>query len=141
MLIENVLYRAEAEATAGRDTHVVSSDGELDMTVTTPRELGGTNGRGVSPELLFAATYAASFLGMLRYVAADVGISLPADTLVVANVGVGKTPRGFGIEAELRIHLPGLARDDADCLVTKAHEVCPYSSAIRHDVSVRLVIA
>jgi osmotically inducible protein OsmC len=142
MLIPKVLYRARVKATAGRDTWAVSSDGVLDLKVTRPRELGGTNGRGTNPEQLFAASYAACFLGMMRLVAGREGIALPTDTEVEASVGVGPTPRGFGIEVELsRICLPGLPRAEADSLVEKSHAVCPYSNATRGNVSVRLVLA
>ena len=52
-----------------------------------------------------------------------------------------KATRGFGIEVELRIYLPGLPRAEADLLVEKSHAVCPYSNATRGNVSVRLVLA
>jgi Ohr subfamily peroxiredoxin len=141
MLIEKVLYRAQVKATAGRDTRAVSSDGVLDLKVTRPRDLGGTNNRGTTPEQLFAAGYAASFLGMMRLVAGREGIALPIDTEVEASVGVGPTLRGFGIEVELRICLPGLPRAEADLLVQKSHAMCPYSNAMRSNVSVRLLLA
>jgi osmotically inducible protein OsmC len=140
-LIEKVLYRARVKATTGRDIRTASSDGILDLKVTRPRELGGTNGRGTTPEQLFAASYAASFLGMMRLVAAREGIAFPTDTEVEASVGVGPTPQGFGIEVELRICLPGLPRTEADALVEKSHAACPYSNATRDNVSVRLVLA
>src|ERR1700678_2652298 len=141
MLIEKVLYCAQVKATTGRDIRTVSSEGILDLKVTRPRELGGTNGRGTNPEQLFAASYAASFLGIMRLVAQREGIALPTNTEVEASVGVGPTPRGFGIEVELRISLPGLPRAAVDLLVEKSHAVCPYSNAMRSDVSVRLVLA
>jgi osmotically inducible protein OsmC len=141
MLIEKVLYHARVKATTGRDMRAVSSDGALDLTVTRPRELGGTNGRGTNPEQLFAASYATSFLGMMRLVAERESIALPADTEVEAKVGVGPTPNGFEIEVELRISLPGLPRAEADTLVELSHAVCPYSNATRRNISVRLLIA
>ncbi|HEY2402900.1 MAG TPA: organic hydroperoxide resistance protein [Steroidobacteraceae bacterium] len=141
MLIEKILYRARVQATAGRDTRAVSSDGILDLKVTRPRELGGTNGRGTNPEQLFAASYAACFLGMMRFVARRDSIALPKDAAVEASIGIGPTRRGFGIEVELRIHLPGLPRAEADSLVEKSHAVCPYSNAMRGNVPVRLVLA
>jgi Ohr subfamily peroxiredoxin len=141
MLIEQVLYRAQVKATAGRDTRAVSSDGVLDLKVTRPRELGGTNGRGTNPEQLFAASYSSCFLGMMRLVAEREGIALPTNSEVAASVGVGPVARGFGIEVELRICLPGLPRAEADLLVEKSHAVCPYSNATRGNVSVRLVLA
>src|ERR1700677_1319894 len=140
-LIEKVLYCARVKAPTGRDIRTVSSDGILDLKVTRPRELGGTNGRGTTPEQLFAASYAASFLGIMRLVAAREGIAFPTDTEVEASVGVGPTPQGFGIEIELRICLPGLPRAEADVLVEKSHAECPYSNATRDNVSVRLVLA
>ena len=141
MLIDKVLYVARVKATTGRDIRAVSSDGVLDLKVTRPRELGGTNGRGTNPEQLFAASYAACFLGMMRLIAARERIALPTDAEVEANVGVGPTSRGFGIEVELRICLPGLPRAEADLLVEKSHAACPYSNAMRGNVSVRLVLA
>ena len=141
MLIEKVLYCARVKATTGRDIRTVSSDGILELKVTRPRELGGTNGRGTTPEQLFAASYAASFLGMMQLVAAREGIAFPTDTEVEASVGMGPTPQGLGIEVELRISLPGLPRAEADVLVEKSHAACPYSNATRDNVSVRLVLA
>lgn len=141
MLIEKVLYRAHVTATAGRDTQVASSDGVLDLKLTTPRELGGSNGRGTNPEQLFAAGYAACFLRALKFIAAREGTTLPPDTAVEVSVGVGSIPRGFGMEVELRISLPGLARAEADSLVEEAHIVCPYSNATRGNIPIRLVLA
>jgi osmotically inducible protein OsmC len=139
-LIDNVLCRAEVKVTAGRDARAVSSDGLLDLKVTLRRELGGANGRSVEPEHLFAACYAVSFLGMMRLVAKRDGIALPTGTEVNATVGVGATQQGFETEIELKIHLPGLPRAEADALVEKSHAACPYSNATRGNVPVRLVI-
>jgi Ohr subfamily peroxiredoxin len=141
MLIDKILYRARVKATTGRDIRAVSSDGVLDLKVTRPREMGGTNGCGTYPEQLFAAGYAASFLGMIRLVAGRDSIELPTGTEVEASVGLGPTPRGFGIEVELRIFLPGLPRAEADSLVEKSHALCPYSNATCDNICVRLVLA
>jgi osmotically inducible protein OsmC len=141
MPIEKVLYCARVKATTRRDIRVVSSDGVLDLNVTRPRELGGTNGRGTNPEQLFAATYASSFLAIMRLVAGSDGIALPTNTEVEASVGVGPVPIGFEIELELRIRLPGLPGAEADALVEKSHVRCPYSNAMRGNVALRLVLA
>jgi lipoyl-dependent peroxiredoxin len=134
MLVEKVLYCAQVKATAGRDIRTVSSDGVLDLKVTRPRELGGTNGRGTTPEQLFAASYAASFLGIMRVVAGRYDIELPTGAEVEASVGVGPAAQGFGIEV-------GLPRAEADLLVEKSHVLCPYSNAMCGNVAVRLVLA
>ena len=141
MLIEEVLYRAQVTATGGRDIRAVSSDGVLDLKLTTPRELGGANGRGTNPEQLLAAGYAACFLRAMKFVAARDGIALPLGTEVGVSVGIGPIPRGFGLEVELRISLPGVGRAEADSLVEKAHIVCPYSNATRRNIPIRLVLA
>ena len=141
MLMDEVFYRAQVMATAGRDIRTVSSDGALDLKVKRPRKLGGTNARGTNPEQLFAAAYAASFLGIMMLVAVREGIEFPRSAEVEVGVGVGPGQQAFGIEVELRIRLPRLPRAEADSLVEKSHALCPYSNATRGNVSVRLVFA
>jgi lipoyl-dependent peroxiredoxin len=141
MSIENVLYRAHAQATGGRDGRAVSSDNVLDVKLTTPRELGGAGGTGTNPEQLFAAGYSACFLGAMKFVAAQQKIVLPADTRIEGSVGIGPIPAGFGIEVALTISVPGMERADAEALVAKAHEVCPYSNATRGNIDVTLTVA
>lgn len=141
MSIEKVLYRAEATATGGREGRAVSSDGALDVTLSTPRELGGAGGAGTNPEQLFAAGYSACFLSALKFVAGREKVALPADVSITGKVGIGQIPTGFGIEAELIISLPGLDRDQAQALIEKAHVVCPYSNATRGNIDVTLTLA
>jgi len=140
MSIEKVLYTAHATATGGRDGRAISSDKVLDVALTTPRELGGAGGNGTNPEQLFAAGYSACFLGAMKYVAAQGKIALPADVSVNGNVGIGQIPTGFGIQVELKISLPGLAREAAEALIAKAHVVCPYSNATRGNIDVTLTL-
>lgn len=140
MSIEKVLYTAQATATGGRDGRAKSSDNVLDIQLSTPRELGGAGGPGTNPEQLFAAGYSACFLGALKFVAGKEKVALPADTNVTGRVGIGAIPTGFGIEAELRIKVPGLPKDQVQKLVEKAHIVCPYSNATRGNIDVTLVV-
>ena len=140
MSIEKVLYQATATATGGRDGRAVSSDGVLDVGLSTPRELGGGGGEGTNPEQLFAAGYSACFLSALKHVAASQKVALPADASVEGTVGIGQIPNGFGIEAALRISLPGMAREQAEALVATAHQVCPYSNATRNNIDVSLTV-
>jgi len=138
MSIEQVLYRATAQATGGRDGRATSSDKVLDVKLSTPRELGGAGGDGTNPEQLFAAGYSACFLGALKFVASKEKVALPADTNIEGTVGIGAIPTGFGIEVALKISLPGLEKSVADALVEKAHVVCPYSNATRGNIDVTL---
>jgi|SRR5665213_2328063 len=140
MNVDKVLYRAHATATGGRDGHASSTDGVLDVKLTTPRELGGAGGDGTNPEQLFAAGYSACFIGAIKLVAARQKVTLPADLSITGTVGIGPIPNGFGLEVTLRISLPSLDRTVAHDLVQKAHQVCPYSNATRGNVNVTLEV-
>ena len=80
--IEKVVYRAHATATGGREGHAKSSDGALDVKLSTPKELGGAGGDGTNPEQLFAAGYSACFLGALKHVASQEKVKLPQETKI-----------------------------------------------------------
>lgn len=140
MSIEKVLYRAYAEAYGGRDGRAVSSDGVLDVALTTPKVLGGSGGTGTNPEQLFAAGYSACFLGAMKFVAGRDKLAIPAEASIEGVVGIGVVPTGFAIEVELRISLPGLARDAAQELIQRAHIVCPYSNATRNNIDITLTL-
>ncbi len=92
MSIEKVLYRAHATATGGRDGRAVTSDGILDVKLATPKELGGGGGAATNPEQLFAAGYAACFIGAMKFVAGQKKIALPPDTSIDSTVGIGQIP-------------------------------------------------
>ncbi|MEK8084978.1 organic hydroperoxide resistance protein [Aquabacterium sp. A3] len=139
MTLQQVVYTAHATATGGRDGRAVSSDKKLDVALARPTEMGG-NGQGTNPEQLFAAGYAACFLGAMGFVAAQDKKLLPAGTSIESEVGIGPIPGGFGIQVTLNISLPGMARDAAQALVDAAHQVCPYSNATRGNIDVTLNI-
>ena len=103
--------------------------------------MGGAGGQGANPEQVFAAGYSARLLGAMKFVAARDKIALPADVSIEGSVGIGAIPNGFGIEVDLKVSLPGMARDAAQALVDKAHVVCPYSNATRGNIDVRLSVA
>ena len=133
----DVKYHTTASATGGRDGQVTTDDGSLNLKLTTPKELGGAGGAGNNPEQLFAAGYAACFIGALKAVAPAQKLRVPNDATVTATVGIGpRSAGGFGITADLKVTLPGLERADAQRLVDAAHQVCPYSNATRGNVDV-----
>lgn len=138
----NVLYRTSATATGGRDGRSVVEGGALDVKLSTPKELGGAGAAGNNPEQLFAAGYSACFIGAMKVVASQGGgAKVPDDTTVKATVGIGpRSEGGFGLEIALAISMPGVPREQAEALVAKAHEVCPYSNATRNNVDVKLTV-
>ena len=137
----NVLYRTTAVATGGRDGEAATKDGSFQVKLSTPKELGGAGGPGNNPEQLFAAGYAACFIGALKFVGAQDKVKVPADTKVTSTVGIGpRAEGGFGLDIALEVSLPGLPRAEAEALVEKAHQVCPYSNATRNNVAVQLTV-
>ena len=138
----NILYKAEATATGGRTGSARSSDGALSVTLDTPKELGGTGGAGTNPEQLFAAGYAACFLGALKFVAGKQKIAI-GEPSVTAQVGIG--PRddgaGFGLSIALRVSIPAVDEDTAKSLIAAADMVCPYSELARNGAKVDLALA
>jgi len=135
----DLVYTAESTATGGgRAAHVKSSDNRIDLDTRPPKAAGGS-GEGTNPEQLFSAGYAACFLGALRLVARNDKVSLDDATGVTAQVGFGKdSDGGFGINAHLIGYLPGLEQSQAEELMDKAHQVCPYSKATRGNIDVTL---
>lgn len=134
-----VVFTQESTATAGgREGHVKSSTGKIDLNTNHPKEMGGS-GEGTNPEELFSAGYAACFLGALRLVAKNNDIKVDDASAITAQVGFGKDPDGgFAINAHLIGYLPGMDQAAADDLMKKAHEVCPYSKATRNNIDVKL---
>ena len=134
---ETVLYTAEAVSSGdGRNGHVISSDGKLDLDLAFPPELGGT-GAGTNPEQLFAAGYSACFHSALRLVAGHHHVAL-GDSTVTAQVGIGPEGEAFGLVVTLVIHVPGMEREKVREFAEEAHQVCPYSRATRGNISVEL---
>jgi len=137
-----ILYSTSATATGGRDGQARTTDGSFEVTLGTPKELGG-NGQGNNPEQLFASGYAACFIGAMKFVAAQgQHAKVPADASVTATVGIGpRSDKGFGLAVELVVSLPGVDRDAAEALVAEADTVCPYSHAVRGNIEVKLSVA
>src|ERR1700744_3893572 len=136
MTIE-VVYTTESTATGGgRDGHVKSADGRIDLDTRPPKAMGGS-GEGTNPEQLFSAGYAACFLGALRLVAGKSKVALDDATNVSVQIGFGKDSEGgFGLTGKIVGYLPGLEQSAADDLVHQAHQVGPYPKAPRNNVDV-----
>ena len=132
--LEQVLYTAKAHTTGGRDGASRTDDGRLDVKLSSP----GTAGTGTNPEQLFAAGYAACFIGAMKAVAGMQKITLPADLAIDSSVNLGKVGQAYGISAQLNVALPGMERQAAQKLVDAAHQVCPYSNATRGNIDVTI---
>ena len=142
MAIENVIYTARATVLGGRVGSAKSDDGQIDLRLDRPVEMGG-KGNGTNPEQLFAAGYAACFIGALRVVAGKSHIRMPEAVAIDSEVSFGHLKgdaEGFGIAVAMRVHLPGIERATAEELVQRAHQVCPYSNATRGNIDIVLSV-
>jgi lipoyl-dependent peroxiredoxin len=135
--IDKVLYSAKTHTTGGRDGAARSSDGRLDVKLSSP----GTSGTGTNPEQLFAAGWSACFIGAMGVAAGKMKVALPADRAVDAEVDLGTNDGGYLLRARLNVSLPGLDREVAQAIVNVAHETCPYSKATRGNIDVAIKLA
>lgn len=132
--LNKVLYTAKAHTTGGRDGASRTSDGRLDVKLSSP----GTAGEGTNPEQLFAAGWSACFMSAISLVASQKKITLPADRAIDAEVDLGTNEGGYILRTRLNVHLPGLDREVAQTLVDAAHQICPYSKATRGNIDVEI---
>ena len=134
------LYTTSVTAKGGRDGHVKSENGILELDVRTPKALGGASDDFANPEMLFAAGYSACFDSALNLVIRKSKIET-GETTVNAKVSIGQIENdGFGLAVELDVNIPGVSQEEAQSLIEKAHQVCPYSNATRNNIEVKLAV-
>lgn len=136
MEIKKVIYTAKVRTVGGREGSAKSDDEKLDIKLTPP----GLNGQGTNPEQLFAAGWSACYIGALGLAAKKLGIVLPKETYVDAEVDLGTSEEAFLLQARLFVALPGINNDTAEQIMQIAHETCPYSKATRSNIPVSLTL-
>ena len=129
---DKVLFTAKVHTTGGREGASSSSDGRLNIKLSSP----GGAGSGTNPEQLFAAGWSACFEGAMGLAARKMKIALPADTVIDAEVDLCLTDGAYFLQARLNVRVPGMERELALALVNAAHQTCPYSKATRGNVDV-----
>lgn len=131
-----LLYSAKVRTTGGRDGASRSSDGRLDVRLSTP----GGPGSGTNPEQLFAAGWSACFEGAIALAARRMNVILPHDPVVDAEVDLNVAAGAYFLRARLNVRLPGLDRPTARTVVDAAHQNCPYSKATRGNIAVTIAL-
>ncbi|MGE4513294.1 MAG: organic hydroperoxide resistance protein [Chryseobacterium sp.] len=135
-----ILYTTKVTATGGRNGHVKSDNGVLDLEVKMPKALGGANDDFANPEMLFAAGYSACFDSALNRVI-SLSKTKTGETTVTAEVSIGQLENGgFGLAVQLDVNIPEVSLEEAQSLTEKAHEICPYSNATRNNIEVKLSV-
>ncbi|MCG9582186.1 organic hydroperoxide resistance protein [Vibrio tubiashii] len=132
------LYKTQATALAGRNGLVKTDDGLLELELAYPKEMGGT-GAATNPEQLFAAGYSACFSNAILHVAREGKVALK-EAPVTAEVGIGPNEQGgFALTVSLASSID-LPQEQALELVRVAHQVCPYSNAVRGNIDVEVTV-
>jgi osmotically inducible protein OsmC len=128
------LYTAKVRTMGGREGASRSSDGRLDIRLSTP---GGPGG-GTNPEQLFAAGWSACFEGAMAIAARKMNVTLPAGLAIDAEVYLNIADGAYILSARLNVSAPGLDRDVARSIVDAAHQTCPYAKATRGNIQVAI---
>ncbi|MFN4763264.1 organic hydroperoxide resistance protein [Gillisia sp. Q332] len=132
------LYKAKVTTEGGREGHLKSDDGILDMKLSLPKSMGGKGEKLTNPEQLFAAGYSACYGSALQVVAKKHKVDL-GDFNVTATVGIGKTEEDdLQLSVILDTYIPNIDIETGEKLVNEAHEICPYSRATRDNIDVTL---
>jgi len=129
-----ILYTARTHTTGGRDGASQSSDGRLDIKLSSPGSAAG----GTNPEQLFAAGWSACYIGAMGLVAQQMKVKLPADLAVDTEIDLVNNEGGYSLQARLNVSLPGVDPETARALVDGAHQHCPYSKATRGNIPVEI---
>jgi osmotically inducible protein OsmC len=135
MILSKVMFTSSATAQGGRNGHVKSEDGLIDLNLVMP---GESDEKGSNPEQLFAATYSACYDGALNLVASkkkkDIESEITADVSLLQD----EADNGFKIGVVLNVKVKGVSQEEAEELANEAHKVCPYSKATRGNIDVEL---
>jgi lipoyl-dependent peroxiredoxin len=144
MALDTVIYTARATAIGGRSKGTArTADGELDVRLDTPIEMGGKGG-GTNPEQMFAIGYASCFIGALQAIAKERKLQLPDHTAVHSEVSFGTRAnglKGYNLDIKMAVEIPGMNEAQTHALVEGAHEICPYSNATRGNVDVTFTVS
>lgn len=135
--IDKVQYTATTHTIGGRSGTGRSSDGALDVQLSSP----GSGKPGTNPEQLFAIGWSACFMGAMGLAAKKMKIALPPKTAIDAEVDLGTLGDAYFLQARLHVTVPGVARETAQALVDAAHQTCPYSKATRGNIDVVITVA
>ncbi|EQB16486.1 organic hydroperoxide resistance protein [Novosphingobium lindaniclasticum] len=137
MSASKTLYTAHVHVVGGREGAARSSDGRLDIRLSTP----GAPGAGTNPEQLFAAGWSACFEGAMTIAAKAKGVTLPEALAIDAQVELRLGDDGYTLAARLDVHVPGLDPESARQIIEAAHRTCPYSRAVKGNIETVVALA
>jgi Ohr subfamily peroxiredoxin len=134
MQLEKVIYTGKTVVTGGRDGSARSDDGRLSVQLSGP----GSNGPGTNPEQLLGAGWSACFIGAMKRASVMQSVTLPEDVSVNAEIDLGAIGDGYALQARLNVSLPGLGSEVGSKIIEMAHNLCPFSKALKHNIHIEL---
>nr|WP_120193972.1 organic hydroperoxide resistance protein [Sinobaca qinghaiensis] len=129
------MFTSYATAQGGREGHVKSDDGLIDVNLVQP---GSGSDKGSNPEQLFAAGYSACYDGALNLMAKKEKKDITSETTAAVSLNKDEEDNGFKISVELTVNISGVSQEEAEELTEKAHQFCPYSKATRGNIDVTI---
>ncbi|WP_067728361.1 organic hydroperoxide resistance protein [Oceanobacillus damuensis] len=135
--MSDIIFTSTATAKNGRDGHVKSDDGLIDLDLVNPAK-GKSDKEGSNPEQLFAAGYSACYDGALNSVASQQNKQIESETTADVSFMKDKDDGGYKIGVTLNIKIEGVNPEEAQELAEAAHQACPYSKATRGNIEVKL---
>jgi len=131
------LYATTVTNTGGRGGgRSEASDGSFAVAIAPPKEISGKATTATNPEQLFAAGYSACFNSALNAALRDAGVSYKTSS-VTATVHLLKDEKtGYAIAVELTVAIDDFSQADNQKYADLAHQICPYSKAVRGNIDV-----
>ena len=87
-------------------------------------------------EQLFAGAWSACWITVLGAAASLKKVTLPEDTTVDLQVNIGETGAAWFLGAKFTVRIPGVDQNVAEALAHSAHQMCPYSQAVKGNIEV-----
>ena len=135
--MSEILFTSSASAVGGREGHVQSEDGKINLDVAMP---GTPRAKSIptatNPEQLFAAGYSACFDSALQLIARKERVKFDSEVTAHVSLLKDESDQGFKLGVTLHVKGKGIEKEVLEELVHKAHGFCPYSKATRGNIEV-----
>ena len=123
------IYSGTTHNVGGANGYTRSEDGFLDLQFADPHP---------AAENFFGAAWSGCFMGAIARASQIKKVALPVQPSIDATIDLLMDGDDFFLRAKLDVSVPGVDRDVAQELVELAHEICPYSKAVKGNIEVEV---
>ena len=133
----NKLYTTTVINTGGRGGgRSATSDGSFAVNIAPPQEISGKETLATNPDQLFAAGYSACFNSAINTALREAGVKYKTSQ-VTATVHLLKDDvTGYALAVEMEVAIDDFSHADNQKFAELAHQICPYSKAVRGNIEV-----